>query len=121
MNDTYEHPRMKAVGGLALALYELAALTARSAARVAAPKRRGRESRRGSALAPGVGTPLWNELVAQALPHLTKRGSKANLARILSLPRQRLQDCLKARSACLDAERNLLLLCWFTSRHQGRE
>jgi hypothetical protein len=64
---------------------------------------------------------LWNELVQQALPLLRKRGSKAKLARILGLPRQRLQDYLKARTACLDGERALLLLCWISARHQGHE
>jgi hypothetical protein len=110
-----EHPQFRAAGDLALALYELAALTARTAAR----KLRSRKPSRGAALAPGAGTPLWNELVDQALPHLAKRGSKARLARILGLPRQRLQDGLKARTACLDAERTLLLLCWVRARQQG--
>jgi hypothetical protein len=76
--------------------------------------------RRGATLRPGPGTPLWNELVRQAVPLLKKRGSKADLARLLGLPRQRLQDCLKARTACLDAERTLLLMCWIAARQQGR-
>jgi len=63
-------------------------------------------------LRPGSDTPLWNELVRQIRPHLRKRGSKAKLARLLGLPRQRLQDCLKAQSASLDAERTLQLIGW---------
>lgn len=85
----------------------------------AAAARRMRESpprrvaiRRSLTLHPGPDTPLWNELVRQVRPHLRKRGSKAQLARLLALPRQRLQTCLKARTACLDAERTLLLVGW---------
>jgi hypothetical protein len=74
----------------------------------------------GATLRPGPGTPLWNTLVDETLPLLRRRGSKAQLARILGVPRQRLQDCLKARTACLDAERTLLLLCWVSARQQGR-
>jgi hypothetical protein len=50
--------------------------------------------------------------VRQVRPHLRKYGAKAQLARLLGLPRQRLQDCLKAGSASLDAEHTLLLLGW---------
>ncbi len=82
--------------------------------RRAAPRRGG-----GRTLRPGAQTPLWNALVQQALPFLGKRGSKVQLARFLGLPKQRLQDCLKARSATLDAERTLRLLCWVTARQQG--
>ena len=80
------------------------------------PRRRIGQTRR-----PGPGTPLWSELVRQARPHLRKRGEKVKLARILGLPRQRIQDCIKARTACLDAERTLLLLCWVACRQQGRD
>jgi hypothetical protein len=72
-------------------------------------------------LRPGLDTPLWNELVRQVRPHLRKRGSKAQLARLLGLPRQRLQDCLKSRVACLDAERTLLLLGWLGFFQRGGE
>jgi hypothetical protein len=72
------------------------------------------------ALSPGVRTPLWNELVRQVRPHLRRRGSKNLLAHLLGIPRQRLYVCLKARRACLDAERTLLLLAWLQARQQGR-
>jgi len=75
----------------------------------------------GRTLRPGAQTPLWNTLVKQALPFLGKRGSKVQLARFLGLPKQRLQDCLKARHAALDAERTLRLFCWVTSRQQDRD
>jgi len=74
----------------------------------------------GATLRPGPHTPLWNELVKQAEPYLRKRGSKAQLARVLRLPRQRIQDCLKARTACLDGERTLLLLCWVAAKQQNK-
>lgn len=77
--------------------------------------------RRGLTLRPGAGTPLWNELVRQIRPYLRKRGSKAQLARLLGVPRQRLQDCLKAGSACLDAERTLLLIGWLGFLQRGGE
>jgi hypothetical protein len=95
---------------------------AEAAAQAAA--RQGRRLRpaitRNHALKPGPATPLWNELVKRALPHLSKRGSKARLARILGVPRQRLHDCLKARRACLNADRTLLLLCWIEARQRDR-
>jgi hypothetical protein len=94
---------------------------AEAAARRALRPRRSRAAKRGRTLQPGATTPLWNELVKQTLPLLTKRGSKAQLARLLGLPRQRLQDCLKAKTACLDAERTLFLFCWVAARRQNRE
>jgi hypothetical protein len=76
---------------------------------------------RGATLRPGPATPLWNEIVRRAEPHLKRRGQKAQLARILGIPRQRLHDYLKTGRACPDAERTLLLLCWVAAREQGRE
>ena len=83
-----------------------------------APRRRGGGGR---TLRPGAQTPLWNALVKQALPYLGKRGSKVRLARFLGLPKQRMQDCLKARHAALDAERTLRFFCWITARQQGTD
>lgn len=76
---------------------------------------RGEASRCG----PGPDTPLWNALVRALRPHLRQRGSKAQLARLLGLHRQRLHECLKAGSASLDAERTLLLLGWLGYFQQG--
>ena len=93
-----------------------------AAARRGPPSPSGRKAaRRSLTLRPGPDTPLWNELVRHVRPHLRKRGSKAQLARLLVLPRQRLQDCLKAGSACLDAERTLLLLGWLGFLMRGGE
>jgi hypothetical protein len=108
---------LQGTGELALILSDAAEAADRRAMR--ALKHRFRK-RIGSTLRPGVRTPLWNELVRQAQPYLRRRGSKSDLARLLGLPRQRLQDCLKARTACLDAERTLLLLCWIAAKQQNR-
>jgi len=116
----FVHPKLELPALLAMGLWEGAARTAQAAAKVAGGRHERRPAR-GLTLRPGRATPLWNELVAAAKPWLQRRGSKARLARILGLPRQRLQDCLKTGSASLDAERTLLLLCWVAACHQGRE
>lgn len=93
------------------------------AARESRRRRRERARRdalgRRLALRPGPDTPLWNELVRQMQPYLRRRGSKAQLARLLGVPRQRLQACFKARYACLDAERALQLLGWLGFFQRG--
>lgn len=110
---------LQASGDLTLALFEAASHTARRAARQG--RRLWPRRMRGRCLSPGTGTPLWNELLVRARPHLQKRGSKAHLTRLLGLPRQRLQDVLKTQKSCLDAERTLWLLCWIVAREQGRD
>jgi len=92
-----------------------------AAARARVARRRHRGACRGQTLRPGPDTPLWRELVRQIRPHLRKYGAKAQLARLLGLPRQRLHDCLKAGSASLDAERTLLLLGWLGFFQRGGE
>ena len=89
-----------------------------ASARQAVGKFKRRPPKRGLTLQPGSDTPLWNELVKQTMPLLRKYGSKAQLARILGIPRQRLQVCLKAKTACLDAERTLLLLSWLAGQYR---
>ena len=96
-----------------------AAAAERAAARAAEARRRHRPGPRGLTLRPGADTPLWNELVKQVRPHLRRRGSKAQLARLLGLHRQRLHECLKAGSASLDAERTLLLMGWLGFFQRG--
>jgi hypothetical protein len=76
------------------------------------PVRRDVRRRPALTLRPGPHTPLWNQLVRNVRPFLRRRGSKVQLARLLGLPRQRLQETLKAGSASLDAERTLLLVGW---------
>jgi hypothetical protein len=92
-----------------------------STSRAIEARKKRRAPKRGQTLKPGPDTPLWNELVRQVRPHLKKRGSKAQLARLLLLSRQRLHVCLKAEQGCFDAERTLLLLAWLQARQQGRE
>jgi hypothetical protein len=116
------HPRVKPVVELAEMLIAAAeaALVAHRAARAEEARRKLRALRAGRrTLRPGLDMPLWHELVKQVRPHLRKRGSKALLARLLGLPRQRLQDCLKAGSASLDAERTLMLLGWLGFFQRG--
>jgi hypothetical protein len=118
MNGPKLPPSLNFSGGLILILAEAAEQAARDAMRAVKHRLR---THRGATLRPGKMTPLWNELVEQAQPFLAKRGSKAQLARLLNLPRQRLNDCLKAKSASLDAERTLLFLCWVAARRDGRD
>ena len=102
--------------GLILMLLE----AAEQAVRRSMEKHQRRPPKRGLTLQVGIDTPLWNELVRQVVPLLGRRGSKVHLARILGLSRQRLQVCLKARTASLDAERTLLLLAWLATRRRGK-
>ena len=104
---------------LMLILFKAAAESLRAAHRSGRPDQPRR--RVGRTLRPGAETPLWNELVRQTLPDLRKRGEKVKLARMLGVPRQRVHEFVRARNACADAERALLLLCWVARRKQGRE
>ena len=74
----------------------------------------------GGTLRPGRQTPLWNELRRQLRPHLTRYGEQANLARLLGLPRQRVQAFMTRGSQMPDAERTLQLLAWLSAVRQGR-
>jgi hypothetical protein len=75
----------------------------------------------GATLRPGRETPLWNELRAQLRPYLKKYGEQANLARVLGLPRQRINDFVTGGAQMPDAERTLQLLAWLmAARHQKR-
>lgn len=112
------------IGEVLLAVADGAVAAARAEARrarAARIRRSNQEARRCCALQPGAETPLWNELVRRVAVQLRKRGAKAQLARELALPRQRLQDCLKAKRAMLDGERTLLLLMWLAARERGHE
>lgn len=115
-NDT---PLAQPPTSIVAALFDTANESLRPATR---PHRRLQSNRtRGHTMKPGADTPLWNELVKQLQPHLRKRGEKARLARLLGLPRQRVHQLLRARTACADAERTLLLLCWLAAKAEGRE
>ena len=103
---------------LAVALMEAAAKLIQTSLHKA---RRARQPRRGDTLKPGVHTPLWNELAAAVRNELTRYGEKARIARVLGLPRQRVNDFLRRRSYLPDAERALLLLVWLQLRREGRD
>jgi hypothetical protein len=112
-------PQLKLHGALALALFDAAFATARAAAHTIDATRRPKDF--GRTLRPGAQTPLWNELIKFAAPFMHRRGTKTKLARLLGVPRQRIQDYLKQRTAAPDAERTLLLLCWAAARAEGDE
>ena len=109
------HPRIRALleltDGLAAAAHE----TAKAARNTYRERTR---QARGVTLRPGPDTPLWNELVVEARVLLKKHGEKANLARELGLPRQRVHQFIMERSACPDAERTLQLLAWVNLRRR---
>jgi len=75
-----------------------------------------------------TGTPLSNPVLTRhygmnsPLPRqsfFVAAEKKAQLARLLGLPRQRLHLLLVAKTACPDAERTLLLLRWLLARQRG--
>ncbi len=97
-------------------LGELGSLAVEQAQRSAQRRREARRPRRGSTLRPGDETPLWNAVVAKVRPHLNARGAKANLARVLEVPRQRVHDYFVTGSQMPDAERMIHVLLWLASR-----
>jgi len=101
--------------GLSVLILDAAALMARQSARAF---RIGRSPRRGATLRPGRETPLWNELRTQLHPHLLKHGQQANLARLLGMPRQRVNTFVTGGGRMPDAERTLQLLAWLMAVRQ---
>lgn len=89
--------------------------------RAAEQRRKERRPRRGTTLRPGPDTVLWNALVERITPLLVGHGSKAHLARVLSVPRQRIHDYFVARTQMPDAERVLHLLGWLATQGQAKE
>ncbi|MBI3884630.1 MAG: hypothetical protein HY302_02710 [Opitutae bacterium] len=106
---------------LSLALMEAAEETIRQTVKLARTPQRTTRSRRGTTLKPGPASPLWNELAKIVLARLTRYGDKAQLARLLGLPRQRVNDLLLSRRHLPDAERTLLLLVWLQMRSENHE
>jgi hypothetical protein len=100
-------------------LTDAAEATIRATAKSLAP-RRPRPSR-GQTLRPGSKTPLWNEVVTAVRPWLARRGAQAKLARILGVPRQRVNAYFVGRTASPDAERVLLILYWLSARTAGKD
>ncbi len=83
-------------------------------------RRRSRRGRGGATLRPGDETPLWNELRRQLRPHLLRYGQQANLARLLGLPRQRVNAFVTGGGQMPDAERTLQLIAWLAAVRRGR-
>ena len=110
------HPRIQVLFNLMEQILD-GAQAARKLARKA--HRLQKRGARGATLRPGPDTPLWNELAGIVRGLLVKRGQKANLARFLGIPRQRLHQYLIQQNACPDAERTLLLLTWVCARRGG--
>ena len=74
----------------------------------------------GATLRPGAATPLWNRLAEQVRPLLKRRGEKAQLARLLGVHRQAVNEYFASGSRMPDAERTLLLQEWLQARRQGK-
>ena len=110
------HPRLALLEGLTEGLAYAAQETVKAARK--AYKDHTRVSR-GATTRPGPETPLWNELAAEARGLIRHYGEKANLARFLGVPRQRVHQYLMDKSAGPDAERTLLLLAWVHARRSG--
>jgi len=98
-------------------ILDAAELMVRQSAKAYRISRRGQ---RGETLRPGRETPLWNELREQLRPHLGKHGAQARLARLLSLPRQRVNAFVTGGGQMPDAERTLQLLAWLMAVRYGR-
>ena len=75
----------------------------------------------GATIRPGKDTPLWNRVVADVRPLLKKRGEKAQLARLLGLQRQAVNEYFVSSRRMPDAERTLLLLEWLQLRQAGKK
>lgn len=89
-------------------------------ARASAMKRLGPRRSSGGTLRPGAAsTPLWNSLVLKTRPLLKRRGEKAQLARLLGVHRQAINEYFVSGSRMPDAERTLLLLEWIEARRKN--
>ena len=113
----YIHPRLKLWMDIADAL-AIAAYTGARRVRLAWHRRGAKPHR---TRRPGVHSPMWNVCVTELRRALRPYGSKARLARYLGIPRQRLQDFLKARNRLPDAELTVRLLHWLSESRSGRD
>ncbi len=107
---------MRPLDSLIGLLGDLGVLAVEHAQRSAQRRKDARRPRRGATLRPGDDTPLWSAVVTKVRPHLAKRGAKANLARVLEVPRQRVHDYFVTGTQMPDAERMIHVLLWLASR-----
>ena len=91
-------------------------------ARTSARKRMSARRRNagGATIRPGADTPLWNQIVTAVRPLLKRRGEKAQLARLLGVQRQAVNEYFVSRRRMPDAERVLLLQEWLRVRKSGK-
>ena len=104
-----------------LSLWPLEAVLAgiSAEARASARRRLARHRRPhagGITLRAGPDTPLWNKLADDVRPLLKVRGEKAQLARLLGVHRQAVNEYFVSRRRLPDAERVLLLQEWLRLR-----
>jgi len=104
---------------LAVLLAESAGLIARESIKAYRIKQNRRRGHQGLTLRPGRETPLWNALRQELRPHLRKYGAQTNLARLLGLPRQRVNAFVTGGGQMPDAERTLQLLAWLMAVKNG--
>ncbi len=90
-------------------------------AKASAQFRRAPRRKSGGTVRPGAETPLWSRLVEQAQPFLAQRGEKAQLARLLGVHRQAINEYFVSRTRMPDAERTLLLNEWLHIRTTGKK
>ena len=109
-------PQMWPVEIMVRLLTELGALAVEHAQRANQRRKEARRPRKGATLRPGDETPLWSAVVEKVRPHLRVRGAKANLARVLEVPRQRVHDYFVAGTQMPDAERMIHVLLWLAAR-----
>ncbi len=64
---------------------------------------------------------MWNALAGELRASVQAHGTKVRLARYLGIPKQRLQDYLRAGSRLPDAELVLRLLHWLAEQRAGRD
>jgi len=109
-------PQPRSVEMIVGLLTELGALAVEHAQRANQRRKDARRPRKGATLRPGDETPLWSAVVEKVRPHLRVRGAKANLARVLEVPRQRVHDYFVAGTQMPDAERMIHVLLWLAAR-----
>jgi len=109
-------PQPRSVEMIVGLLTELGALAVEYAQRANQRRKDARRPRKGATLRPGDETPLWSVVVEKVRPHLRVRGAKANLARVLEVPRQRVHDYFVAGTQMPDAERMIHVLLWLAAR-----
>ncbi len=109
-------PQPRSVEMIVGLLTELGALAVEHAQRASQRRKDARRPRKGATLRPGDETPLWSAVVEKVRPHLRVRGAKANLARVLEVPRQRVHDYFVAGTQMPDAERMIHVLLWLAAR-----